>query len=65
VVREARDVHAEHTAIAEAALERDVARATDLLERHLRRTTEILLTSGLMSGDPSGEAADPAASSAG
>jgi DNA-binding GntR family transcriptional regulator len=48
VVREGRDVHAEHTAIAEAALKHDVAGATSLLERHLRRTAEILLTSGLI-----------------
>jgi DNA-binding GntR family transcriptional regulator len=46
VVREGRDVHAEHTAIAEAALKHDVAAATSLLELHLRRTAEILLTSG-------------------
>jgi DNA-binding GntR family transcriptional regulator len=62
VVREGRDVHAEHTAIAEAALDRDTARATALLEQHLRRTTEILLTSSLMA--PDAPAADSAMLSA-
>jgi len=33
-----RDVHAEHTAIIEAALERDSERACDALERHIRLT---------------------------
>jgi DNA-binding GntR family transcriptional regulator len=48
VVREGRDVHAEHAAIADAALRHDIAEATRLLERHLRLTTEILLTSELI-----------------
>jgi DNA-binding GntR family transcriptional regulator len=49
--REDRDVHGEHTAIAEAAIARDADRALPLLEQHLRLTTEILLTSDLMSPD--------------
>lgn len=46
--REQRDVHGEHAAIVEAAMARDVPLATSLLKRHIRRTTEILLTSDLM-----------------
>ena len=61
VVREGRDVHAEHAAIAEGALGRDPAAATSLLERHLRRTAEILLTSGLIAPWAGGPAAGSAA----
>jgi DNA-binding GntR family transcriptional regulator len=59
VVQESRDVHAEHTAIADAALSRDAALAAELLERHLRRTAEILLTGRWTASD--GEDANPAA----
>ncbi|WP_432182809.1 GntR family transcriptional regulator [Streptomyces sp. NBC_00063] len=47
VVRDTRDVHADHTAIAEAALARDPDRATGLLEQHLRGTADALLAGGL------------------
>ncbi|GHH87425.1 GntR family transcriptional regulator [Streptomyces sulfonofaciens] len=54
-----RDVQGEHTAIAEAATTRNAELAVELLERHIRRTTEILLTSELMGPDrsaaPSGD----------
>jgi DNA-binding GntR family transcriptional regulator len=53
VVREQRDVHAEHTAIANAALDHDLSRATELLEQHVRRSTRILLTSSLTSSEGS------------
>jgi DNA-binding GntR family transcriptional regulator len=46
-----RDTHQEHTEIAHAAIARDQDLATKLLERHIRRTTEILLTSSLMTPD--------------
>jgi DNA-binding GntR family transcriptional regulator len=46
--REQRDVHGEHTAIVDASIGRDIPLATSLLEKHIRRTTEILLTSDLM-----------------
>ncbi|WP_166459727.1 GntR family transcriptional regulator [Amycolatopsis pithecellobii] len=49
--REPRDVHSEHTAIADAAIARDDELAATLLERHIRRTTEILMTSHLMRAD--------------
>jgi DNA-binding GntR family transcriptional regulator len=52
VVREGRDVHAEHTSIADAALKHDIPLAVELLERHIRRTAEILLASGLI--EPAG-----------
>ncbi|TCC53361.1 GntR family transcriptional regulator [Kribbella capetownensis] len=52
---EKRDVHAEHTAIVDAAIARDSATAERLLAEHIRRTTETLL-----SREPSGE--DAAAS---
>lgn len=38
----ARDIHAEHAALAEAALARDAGRAADLLGDHYRRTAELL-----------------------
>ncbi|MEY9862855.1 DNA-binding GntR family transcriptional regulator [Catenulispora sp. GAS73] len=47
-VREERDVHKEHTDIADAAIARDVGLATSLLEAHIRQTTKTLLTSDLM-----------------
>jgi DNA-binding GntR family transcriptional regulator len=50
--REERDVHKEHTGIAEAAIARDIGLATSLLEAHIRRTTETLLTSDLMNSTP-------------
>ena len=51
VAREPRDVHAEHTAIADAAIARDVDKAVELLEQHIRRTAEIILTSDLMKSE--------------
>jgi len=51
-VREERDIHKEHTEIADAAIARDIRLATSLLESHIRRTTEILLTSDLMNSAP-------------
>lgn len=48
---EERDVHQEHTDIANAAVARDCDLAVDLLERHIRKTTEILLMSDLMTSD--------------
>ncbi len=50
--REERDIHKEHTAIANAAIARDIGLATSLLESHIRRTTQILLTSDLMNSTP-------------
>lgn len=38
-----RDVHAEHTELAQAALARDVPRACHLIEAHIHRTAETLL----------------------
>ena len=40
-----RDVNTEHAALMRAALDRDAARAGDLIEAHLRKTADILLTS--------------------
>ncbi len=40
-----RDVEAEHRAIMEAALDRDEARASALMDAHLRATTDLLMTS--------------------
>jgi DNA-binding GntR family transcriptional regulator len=51
-VREERDVRKEHTEIADAAIARDIALATSLLEAHIRRTTKTLLTSDLMNSTP-------------
>ncbi|MFE2716512.1 GntR family transcriptional regulator [Streptomyces mirabilis] len=52
--REERDIHGEHTAIVNAAMSRDADLAAQLLEQHLRQTTEILLTSDfLISGGES------------
>ncbi|WP_194891477.1 GntR family transcriptional regulator [Catenulispora pinisilvae] len=51
-VREERDVHKEHTEIADAAIARDVGLATSLLEAHIRQTTRTLLTSDLMNSTP-------------
>ncbi|MFN9475185.1 GntR family transcriptional regulator [Acidovorax sp.] len=46
-----RDIPAEHTAIVEAALARDVARATALLQQHFQQTTELALqASGMERG---------------
>jgi DNA-binding GntR family transcriptional regulator len=45
--REERDVHQEHTDIANAAVARDAELATQLLEQHIRRTTDRLLGSDL------------------
>jgi DNA-binding GntR family transcriptional regulator len=50
--REERDVHKEHTEIADAAIARDIGLATSLLEAHIRRTTKTLLTSDLMNSTP-------------
>jgi DNA-binding GntR family transcriptional regulator len=55
---EERDVHAEHTAIVDASIARDVPLATSLLEQHIRRTTEILLTSNLMVSEHEASAAE-------
>jgi len=52
--REERDVHKEHAGIADAAISRDIGLATSLLESHIRRTTDILLTSDLMNPTPAG-----------
>lgn len=62
VVREARDVHGEHTAIADAALARDTALATRLLEEHLLRTRDLLLGSQSFRGfeDGAGDASSAA-----
>jgi len=49
ITLEARDVHSEHTAIADAALARDTSLALELLEKHIRRTSETLLDSQLLS----------------
>lgn len=38
-----RDVAGEHKAIAEAAIERDLARCLALVEKHIRTTTELLI----------------------
>lgn len=38
-----RDVAAEHQALLDAALKRDVAKATQLLEKHFQTTTELVL----------------------
>ncbi|MBS2531367.1 GntR family transcriptional regulator [Catenulispora sp. NF23] len=51
-VREERDVHKEHTDIADAAIARDAGLATSLLEAHIRQTTKTLLTSDLMNSTP-------------
>ncbi|MDT5085354.1 MAG: hypothetical protein QOJ61_2397 [Mycobacterium sp.] len=64
VLREQRDIHAEHAAIANAALEHDIARATELLEGHLRGTTETLLTSSLTSSEDTDAASTRAAPAA-
>jgi DNA-binding GntR family transcriptional regulator len=40
-----RDIAGEHAGILEAAVARDIPRAVDLLTAHIRRTTDILLTS--------------------
>jgi DNA-binding GntR family transcriptional regulator len=47
-----RDIPAEHTAIVEAALARDVARATSLLQQHFQHTTELALAASV--GRPQG-----------
>ena len=49
---EERDVHKEHTEIADAAIARDIGLATSLLESHIRQTTKTLLTSDLMNSTP-------------
>lgn len=46
-----RDVQAEHSALAEAALARDTAHATALLEQHYRRTVDSLVEV-MQSGEP-------------
>jgi len=51
-LREERDVHKEHTEIANAAIARNTGLATSLLEAHIRRTTKTLLTSDLMKSTP-------------
>jgi DNA-binding GntR family transcriptional regulator len=51
-LREERDVHKEHTEITNAAIARNTGLATSLLEAHIRRTTETLLTSDLMKSTP-------------
>lgn len=38
-----RDVPAEHQAITDAAVDRDVARCLELVEKHIRTTTELLI----------------------
>ena len=40
-----RDINSEHQAIADATLARDSAKACELLEKHLMRTTDLLLQS--------------------
>ncbi|MCX4596737.1 GntR family transcriptional regulator [Streptomyces sp. NBC_01549] len=55
-----RDIHGEHTAIVNAAMSRDADLAAELLEQHLRQTTEILLTSDFLIADE--ESARPDAS---
>lgn len=47
-----RDIPAEHSAIVEAALARDVARATALLQQHFQQTTELALAASGMQGTP-------------
>lgn len=42
-VRTDRDLAGEHRAIAHAAVERDVAQCLELVERHIRTTTELLI----------------------
>ncbi|WP_415856231.1 GntR family transcriptional regulator [Sinomonas sp. G460-2] len=46
-----RNVGAEHREIMAAALARDAARACELLDTHISRTTDILLASGLVADD--------------
>ena len=50
ITLQARDVHGEHTAIANAALARDSSTSLELLEKHIRCTSETLLDSKLLSG---------------
>jgi DNA-binding GntR family transcriptional regulator len=45
LAREDRDVDAEHKGILDACLARDAGRACGLIEDHLTRTSDILLTS--------------------
>lgn len=47
-----RDIPAEHTAIVEAALARDVARATALLQQHFHETAELALKASGMRKQP-------------
>lgn len=51
LVRAKRNVEAEHRALSEAVLERDVAKALRLLQAHLQTTARILLNSPLLATD--------------
>ena len=48
LARESRDVDAEHRGILDACLARDADRANVLIDEHLRRTADIVLTSPLL-----------------
>ena len=52
-----RDIPGEHAGILEAAVARDTPRAVDLLTAHIRRTTDILLSSELEPSAAAGQAA--------
>jgi GntR family transcriptional regulator, carbon starvation induced regulator len=52
LARENRDVDAEHEAILNACLARDADRASALIDDHLKRTSDILVTSPLLRDGP-------------
>jgi GntR family transcriptional regulator, carbon starvation induced regulator len=54
LAREDRDVDAEHKGILDACLARDAGRACGLIEDHLTRTSDILLTSQRLREGPGG-----------
>jgi len=54
LAREDRDVDAEHKGILDACLARDAGRACELIDDHLARTSDILLTSRRLHGGPRG-----------
>src|SRR5690606_15580417 len=47
-----RDVPAEHKAIMEAAINRDVPRTIALLDQHFNLTSELVVQSGMIAGTP-------------
>jgi len=54
LAREDRDVDAEHKGILDACLARDAGRACELIDDHLTRTSDILLTSQRLHRGPRG-----------